>query len=549
MYFSQTAIVLVLLVFLTSTIFYQTVEFKTNDVKNSMEIKKMALYEKNLENTLDRVDAKIVNDAFVNRSYEIMHGNRDFYNSANDAVKDIDDYIKNEVNKSLSILSDDNGTISYSIESINISPVSNMGDESPSYVNVHYEIYINYSKKLKNGYVVASKPLIIDKEVKLSDVPDPYVYRNKFYWTWTHKVSIDMPAFPDDKNHTFYIILNDNNFDYDKMNNPQSPAEIRIIGKKPDGDNTDYVLLPYWVQTWNSGNDHTSIIWVKCNEKNLISGDILYLIYGSSVTTDRQNPDKTFELFDDFNYMNYNKWNVSGGWYINDSILTVQGLGSSVWTNKTYGTGLELMFKGNFTPVHAQAVGFFTPKSDDDGVGWDCYDWSADWLYMRIGKQGNTDYGSYVPNGFNYLNNYYIYDLKRVSENELTFTIFDDTLNEKYIQTFDNGNKGDDYSISINTFENSDAKVSIDWIFLKDINDITPDDIGTDQPIPDPDMFYKELKPKTYIQTIYYGDPNQYIYVNDLTDKNAGNYSIIGLLTNATDSWGTCGYKPIIEMD
>ncbi len=544
MYFSQTAIVMVLLVFLTSTIYYQTVEYRTNNVENSMEIKKIALYEHNLENTLNRTVSKIVEDAFVNRSYEIMCGDRNFYSSSENAVNDIDAYILNETNKTLYVLSDKNSTISYSIDYVNISPVYNKGEDSPFYIDVHYKIYINYSKKLKNGYVVASKPIYLDKEVKISRIPDPYVYKNNFYWTWHNEVTITMNPneFLDDKNHTFCIILNSSNFNYNLMYNDSSPREIRVIGKKSGGTDNDLILLPYWVQTWNEGVDNTSIIWVKCNIDNLIGGKYLYILYNSTTLQDRENPYNTFKLFDDFNYLDYGVWNVSGGWYINDSRLIVQGLGSSIWTNKTYGTGLELMFSGNFTPIHAQAVGFFTPKSDNDGVGWDCYNYSDNWLYMRNGSSGK-----YVNNGTDYLNKYYIYDLKRNTTN-LNFSILDDTNHILYnwSSTSDNSNN---YSISINTFTNSNATVSIDWIFLKDINNIKPVKISGNQLIPQSNSYYKELKPKTYKQTIYYGEPEQYVYVDYLTNANAGNYSIIGLLTNATDSWGLCGYEPKIELE
>lgn len=540
MYFSQTAIVLVLLVFLTSTIYYQTVEFKTNDVKNSMEIKKMSLHEKNLENTLDKVIDKIVEDAFVNKSYEIMCGNRNFYNSADEAEQDIESYIGNEINKSLYILSNENGTVSYSIESINISPVyDNRGVMTPLYVKINYKIDINYSKKLKNGYVVALKPIYMEKEIKLSRIPDPYVYRNNFYYTWGYGKNIHVNNLNDDDYHTFCIILNNSNFNYSEMHNSSTPREIRIIGYNSSSNKWN-VLIPYWVQTWKEGNDNTSVIWIRCSRNEMdTNNNKLILLYNSTAKVDRQNPDRTFELFDDFNYMDYTKWNVSGGWYINDSILTVQGLGSSVWTNNTYGTGHELVFRGNFTPVHAQAVGFFTPKSDTDGVGWDCYEWDTEWLYMRNGSSGR-----YVPTGNNYLNQFYIYDMKRLINMNLNFSILNDTQGIKY-HWLTNSDNGNNYSISINTFKNSNATISIDWIFLKDTNNI----ITTVDTEKNTNPRYKELKPKTYIQTIYYGDPQQYVYVDITNDANAGNYSIIGLLTNATDSWGNCGYKPLIEIN
>jgi hypothetical protein len=319
------------------------------------------------------------------------------------------------------------------------------------------------------------------------------------------------------------------------MNNSNSPREIRVIGYNTTSSKWN-VILPYWVQTWRQGINDTSIIWVNCSS-NEISSNNIKLLYNSTTTIDKQNPKDTFILCDTFdsNRIDSNIWDVSGGYYLDNNKLIVQGLGSSVWTNKTYGTGYELIFRGSFTPVHAQSVGFFQPKSDTVGVGWDCYNWSSDWLYMRSGSNG-----SYVPNGYNYTSEFYIYSLKRISEQNLNFTILDDTLDIEYTNISNNGDKGNNYSISINTLNNSNATISIDWIFLKDINNITTS-VGAPN-IPT----YKELKPKTRTGTIYYGDSEQYNYISD---SGAGNYSIIGILTNTSDSWGGVGYRPKIEIE
>ena len=112
MYLSQTSITLVLLVFLTSTVFYQTINMKTDDVENTIEIKKIALYSENIETTVNKNLEKIVNDVFVNISYEIMNEDMSFYNSADEAENSIENDISNRLNNSLSKLNDKNITIS-----------------------------------------------------------------------------------------------------------------------------------------------------------------------------------------------------------------------------------------------------------------------------------------------------------------------------------------------------------------------------------------------------------------------------------------------------
>ncbi|AIJ06356.1 hypothetical protein JH146_1514 [Methanocaldococcus bathoardescens] len=531
MYFSQNAIILVMLVFVTSTVLYTTLEYKTKAIEDEISIKKVSLYEDNIINTLERNIDKIVEDAFINTSYKIMK-KRQFFESSEDAVNYIAECIKNEINKTLYCVKENYVNITYNITTPEINPT-----ENPDVVNVKFTVNIEYKKKLNNGELIASKPLIIDKDVKLSRIPDPYVYLNKFYYEWGYYKVINVNNFPNDnKNHTFCIILNNTNFNYNHMYNSSSPREIRIIGWNSTSNKWN-VLLPYWVQTWKEGNYETSVIWVRCSRSNINNGQIL-LLYNSTTKVDRQNPDETFILFDNFNYMNYEKWTVVGGYYINNSILTVQGLGSSVYSNKMYGTGFELVFKGNFTPIHAQSVGFFTPLSDWIGVGW-VYknEWAGNVLYFYNGS-GDGYYNA----GNESIGNYYIYRMLRnndgsmygyiMYDNLTPIKIFDPTSGDYHVSSDTSS-----YPISINTLSSSDAKVSIDWIFLKDINDITTTVSNEEYTNPD----YKEEKPKTFTGTIYYGDPTQYILVNN------GSYSIIGLYTNKTDSWGSVGYKPLIE--
>ncbi|AEH07319.1 DUF2341 domain-containing protein [Methanothermococcus okinawensis] len=552
MYFSQNSIVLVLLVFLTSTIFYQTVNIKTNDVENSIEIKKIALYTNNIETAANRNLDKIVNDVFVNISYSIMNGDIPFYNNASNAKESIENNISYKLNNSLSKLN--NRNITLSVGNISITHTNN-----PLVVNIKGNVNLYYTKEVNNVSILSHKNIEVNKNIKLSKIPDPYVYKNHFYYTWHNEREINIDNFPNDNNnnnHTFCIILNNSNFNYSHMYNSSSPREIRIIGWNSTSNKWN-VLLPYWVYMWKNGNSNMSIIWIRCNKNQIYNYNngqgYIKLLYNSTTKVDRQNPENTFILFDDFNNNRINRdiWNVSGAYYIEDGKLIVQGLGSSVWTNKTYGPGYELMFKGNFTPVHAQAVGFFENKSDTDGVGWDCYEWDSRWLYMRINNMTNVFSGDYVTNGENYLNKFYIYDIDRMDK-EVNFSIMDGNLSVEYNKSFsssllppplnliiDKNNR----PISINTFTNSNATVSIDWIFLRNISD---ENIKTTIGNENTNPTYKEEKPKTFTGTIYYGDPTQYTLDNS---TDGGNYSIIGILTNATDSWGTIGYKPKIETE
>ncbi|WP_423793004.1 DUF2341 domain-containing protein [Methanocaldococcus indicus] len=522
MYFSQNAVILILLLFVTTIILFKGIEYKTENVQDEIKLKKYFLVMDNIESSLKRDIDKIVLDAFINTSYKIMD-ERKFFNNSDEAVNYIESLIKNETNKSLTQLSKD-----YNIK-INYINVTILPTDNPLYVNVKLTANFEYPIENLNNVIISKDFTVsINKNIKLSRVPDPYLYLNNFYYTWEYYRVITINNFPNNnKNHTFCIILNSSNFNYSHMYNSSSPREIRIIG-------ANNVLLPYWVQVWRYGNNEVSLIWVKANKNQLFNGNEIYLLYNSTTTIDKQNPYETFILFDDFNDLDLNKWYVVGNYKINNSILTVEGLGSSVYSKNNFSTGYELVFRGNFTPIHAQSVGFFKPLSDYIGVGWDCYKWDASnrWLYMR----NDTSYwgDNWVNNGYLYLNEFYIYDVVRYN-NIIQFLIKnnDNNILHEFRTTT---NVTDSYPISINTLSNYTAKVSIDWIFVKDVNNITTE-VENEYTNPT----YKELKPKTFNGTIYYGDPNLYVEVNN------GSYSIIGLYTNKSDSWGDVGFKPIIE--
>ena len=536
MYFSQNAIILVMLMFVVSAVFYSTINYQTKAVEDEIKIKEVSLYEKNVKNTIDRDMNKIVEDAFVNASYKIMKS-RKFFPDAKVAVDYITSFIKNETNKSLKCIVGNSSNITFDVGSFDIEPT-----DDPLKIRVIGNIELKYIKKLHNGEIVGLKNIQIDKEVKLSRIPDPYVYLNKFYYKWEYGREIILNNFPnDDKNHTFCIILNDDNFNYNRMYNENSPTEIRIIGLNSSTGRWN-VVLPYWVQTWREGNNHVSIIWVKANRKELFNGEYIYLLYNSTTPVDREDPENTFILFDNFDYFDPDKWNESGEILINNSKLTVvAGAGSSVFSKDTYGEGYELMFRANFsyTPENnSESAGLFNKLDDTGGYGWAYYG-DGDFEIV-MGDDSDS-----IDNTFDYINKTYIYDLilNNISNPPyIEYKIYDSTLNLEYSKR-KTGSFDGTYPISINALppenKTSNTNITVDWIFLKDVNDITAI-VGAENIQP---ITYTEEKPKTFNGVIYYG-------VGAYDKVYNGTYSIIGLFTNKSDYWKyptTVGYKPLIE--
>ncbi|XRP97432.1 hypothetical protein ACO3UB_02655 [Methanocaldococcus sp. 16A] len=172
MYLSQNAIILVLLMFITSAIYYATLQSETKAVEDEIKIKKLSLYEKNLLNTLERNIDKIVNDAFINASYKIM-SEKKFFNNSEEAKNYINSYIINETNRTLLCVNDLSLNITYQIKDVTITNTTN-----PLIMHIDMNIDLTYKKTLNNVVLQANKTITINKNIKLSRIPDPYVYVN-----------------------------------------------------------------------------------------------------------------------------------------------------------------------------------------------------------------------------------------------------------------------------------------------------------------------------------------------------------------------------------
>ncbi|WP_456471580.1 DUF2341 domain-containing protein, partial [Methanocaldococcus sp.] len=290
MYFSQNAILLVLLTFIVSSIFYLTMDVKSQSVADLIKIKKTSLEIENIKSSVEHnLDSYLV-DAFNNASYYVVkHG---YFDNYYEAKRYIENLTLEHLNKTIQNISN----ISYEINSLDIEPTND-----PLVYKVNLNLTITYYKDLDNAQIFGYKTFNINKDVKLSYIPDPYLLLNKDK-VWKYYVNVTVHNFPDDNNnHTFYIKLTPQNFNYNHMFNRSSPNEIRVVG-------VNYTLLNYWVQDWNP--DGTSIIWVRANKNQLINGNTLKILYGANISESKENPKNTFIFFDGFdNYpLNSSLW-------------------------------------------------------------------------------------------------------------------------------------------------------------------------------------------------------------------------------------------------
>ncbi len=267
MNFTQVSIFLILLLFTTTVIVFKAIDLKTNQVEDELKIKKYSLIKENINSSINNNIDKIVLSAFINTSYKIMNSG-EYFNNKEDALNYIKEYIKNQINKSLSNILPNNTTIK--IEEINISPTNN-----PLIVNIQMKINIRYPQlNLKNVYIFPEQDITINKNVKLFKVPDPYGYLNASY-TWHNYLKVNV-FLRGNNYYIFNITLTKNNFNYSEMYNPNSPNEIRVLGN-------GYKLLPYWVESWRTGENEESVIWVNISRNDLFNSGYIYIAYNSSV--------------------------------------------------------------------------------------------------------------------------------------------------------------------------------------------------------------------------------------------------------------------------
>lgn len=517
MYFSQNAIILVMLMFVISAVFYSTIEYKTKSVEDSIEIKKISLIVNNLKTTLNKNLDKAVENAFVKTSWKIMDGELDFFNTSKDAENYVESLIKEDINKSLSSVSDNN-IVSFTIKDVSISPVNDKGNESPLYVKVKCSVTIWYSKKLKNGYIHAYEHIPIEKHVKLSRVPDCYLYRNPPTYNWSYEKIIYVKNFPNDgKNHTFYIILNTSNFNYNRMNNASNKNEIRIV--KQEGNKQ--ILLPYWISKWEPYG--TSVIWIKASKNDLWNYNsnnetgIIKILYGSNknVLISKENPKEVFKYFNNSIELNNGEITLDS-FNQNEELLVYANFGE-------YGFSNGYPYLG----IKCNGINYYIIWLSGEEYGQKSL--KGIWHYTGYSLQNiNTNDFTYVGN---YTKNFYIYAISYInSSTSVGFTIFNENMTKKY---------NDSSTTNLNNLNSYDKKIvlnpqsgdlQVNWVAVKDVNNITTT-LGDEYSNPK----YTETIPIG--KTIYYGEPGKYKFVEN------GNYSLIGLFTGAKDSWGSVGYK------
>jgi hypothetical protein len=308
MYLSQSTTTLVLLLLLTATLTYNTLDLQKNQVLTEMEASSIDLKSSSLEHiiesSLPTVFNRVLNDAELEviDNYNNNPSGDPFFESTNytlaylkNGTEDIivKDYLEN-VSEEYSNLG---YTIDYNFSMTNITMVDGFT------FKLDYDLYY---KIQGNKGIIKEENISSYQYSTVKTVLDAYHHVKP---TYVGVINVSNPNAETLYDFQVKVVFNDSNFDYS--------IEPTGEGLRFYDENGNYI--PYWVEVWDysdDDNDRTSVLWLKvpildANTNTSIS------VLSTYPKISESNGNRVFEMFDDFEDSNsiYSKWNVyQGSW-------------------------------------------------------------------------------------------------------------------------------------------------------------------------------------------------------------------------------------------
>ncbi|MBM7409987.1 DUF2341 domain-containing protein [Methanococcus maripaludis] len=314
MYLSQSTTTLVLLLLLTATLTYNTLDLQKNQVLTEMEASSIDLKSSSLEHiiesSLPTVFNRVLNDAELEviDNYNNNPSGDPFFESTNytlaylkNGTEDIivKDYLEN-VSEEYSNLG---YTIDYNFSMTNITMVDGFT------FKLDYDLYY---KIQGNKGVIKEENISSFQYSTVKTVLDAYHYIKP---TYVGVINVSNPNAETLYDFQVKVVFNDSNFDYS--------IEPTGEGLRFYDENGNYI--PYWVEVWDysdDDNDRTSVLWLKVPILDANTNTSVYIL-STYPKISESNGNRVFEMFDDFEDSNsiYSKWNVyRGDWeYISNS--------------------------------------------------------------------------------------------------------------------------------------------------------------------------------------------------------------------------------------
>jgi hypothetical protein len=308
MYASQSMIILVLLLFLTGTLLYNTIDIQKQQILDEMKASSVDLKSTSIEHvvssSISLVFNKELNDAELEviRRYNENHNPNDafFKNTTevlevlkNDTVRTIDN---NYLANASEYYKNQGYNFSYKFNITNITMVDGFT------FKIDYIFEYNLSS---GGTANKSKCINSSQYITVKTVLDAYHYIKP---TYVGSINISNPNDKYLNDFQVKVVLNNSNFNFS--------LEPNGTGLRFYDENRNYV--PYWVEYWNYSNDNIdndkAIIWLKVPQLKANANTTIYMISTYPKISESKG-DLVFELFDGFEYNNsiYSKWNVLYG--------------------------------------------------------------------------------------------------------------------------------------------------------------------------------------------------------------------------------------------
>ncbi|WP_292460297.1 DUF2341 domain-containing protein [Methanothermococcus sp.] len=309
MYASQSMIVLVLLLFLTGTILYNTIDIQKQQVLNEMKASSVDLKSTSIEHvvtsSISPVFNKVLNDAELEviRRYNNNPNNPDdaFFKNTTEVVEFLKNDTINIINNSYLA----NASKYYNNQGYNFSyrfNITNITMVDGFTFKIDYIFEYNLSK---NGIVNKSECINSSQYATVKTILDAYHYIKP---TYMGSINISNPNNEDLNDFQVKVVLNNSNFNFS--------LEPNGTGLRFYDENKNYV--PYWIEYWNYSNDNINndkaIVWLKVPHLKAHTNTTVYIISTYPKISESKG-DLVFELFDGFEYNDsiYSKWNVLYG--------------------------------------------------------------------------------------------------------------------------------------------------------------------------------------------------------------------------------------------
>ncbi|CAF29797.1 DUF2341 domain-containing protein [Methanococcus maripaludis] len=352
MYLSHTTVTLVLLMMLTATMIYTTIDLQkdqiiTESIATSVDLRSSSL-EHVVETSIPIAFNKVLNDMEL----QVMQSGT-YYENESYVLENLTYSLDSEINGNLETIKNEYSSeydMDYDFEVTNITMVDGFT------FKVDYDLEYYLAKE----NVYDSKNVSESQEITVKTIISAYHYLMP-----KNLIEINSPS--DLTDYQFKVVLTDTDFDFSENNNGSGIEFIDEYGNS----------LPYWIEYWNY-DDKKAIVWLN---GNLTTG-INYINITTS-GTGVSNGGAVFELFEGFENLESN--------FDSDTIFYTT-IASGTWENDSLDSLLiseynEKMVKCENAPIFAKVI------SD-----YDMNHYSLSEYIVEVNAKGNNSDGENSPN-------------------------------------------------------------------------------------------------------------------------------------------------------